>query len=133
MTLLFRRACVINVKALSALGGTITRMGNLPTPNEENWFLVTFSYNNQPAYHPTITLTPATGTTMVMDVQGTCGAAPGCGLGGGNGMTMWEAFGGGAPTGQTYSPTPSVGQLYIRIYQTGGARTCAQYTLTVTD
>ena len=27
--------------------------------------------------------------------------------------------------------TPSVGTLYIHVYQTGGARTCAQYLLQV--
>jgi hypothetical protein len=116
-----------------------SRNGNLPAPNEENWFIVTFAYTNQPNYHPHISLTPAAGTTMLFDVVNACGiGAPGCGLTGGGGMSGtvstgngWEVFGGGASNGQTYSPTPSVGTLYIRVYQTGGARSCAQYTLSV--
>jgi hypothetical protein len=115
-----------------AVGSSTSRGGNLPRSGEDNWFVVSFAYTSATSYHPHIKLTPASGTTMLFDVVNACGiGAPSCGLTGGGGLLEWQAFGGGAPTGNTYSPTPSVGTLYIHIYQTGGLRTCAQYLLQV--
>src|SRR5581483_10880494 len=115
-----------------AVGGSTSRNGNLPAPNEENWFVISFSYTTATTYHPHIKLTPATGTTMLFDVITSCGAGvPACGLTGGGGLGEWEVFGGGAPTGQTYAPTPSVGTVYVHVYQTAGPRTCGQYLLQI--
>ena len=114
------------------IGGTITRNGNLPAVGAENWFTVTFAYTTATSYHPHIVLTSPSGTTMKMDIGKTCTAAA-CGLTGGTGVTDWEVFGGGAATGLTYAPTPSVGTMIIRVYQTAGARVCANYALTITN
>jgi hypothetical protein len=124
------------------VGGSDSRTGNLPSPSEENWWIIAFAYTNQPNYHPHLNLTSAPGTAMVMDVYSSCGlgaAGFGCNSGGDvantTGLLSWDVFGGGDPTNKssTYSATPSVGTVYVRIRQIGGARTCAQYTLSISN
>jgi hypothetical protein len=99
--------------------------------------VVDFAYTNQTTYHPRIALTAAAGTTMKMQViAGNCGGgnSQGCG----SALDSWEVFGGGDPNGigngtPPYSPTPPAGPVYVRIYQTAGARTCADYTLNINN
>jgi hypothetical protein len=127
--------------ATVAVGGSATRNGNLPRNNEENWFAVPFAYTDQPSYHPKIVLTAAAGTTMLMDIKQSCGGgAFACTDSSGAGVVQWETTGGGNPPGSSdkdgknnYSPTPNVGTLWVRVYQVGGARTCAPYTLTFSN
>jgi len=115
-----------------AVGGMLVRNGNLPSANEENWFSVTFAYTAAATYHPRIQLTAAAGTTMLMDLSTTCNAAT-CGLGGATAVLDWESKNGGDATAIMYVPTPSVGTMFIRVYQTAGPRVCASYTLTITN
>jgi hypothetical protein len=130
------------VRPTVPVGGTQTTNGNLPANNEENWIAIPFAYTSATSYHPHLTLTAATGTTARMDVMTGCvtnttGFA--CNTSGDNGsptgLLTWDIQGGGDPGAgtQPYSPTPSVGTVFVRVYQTGGARTCALYTLTATN
>jgi len=116
-----------------AVTGSTMRTGVLPLAGEENWFLATFQYTTATNYHPAITLT---GTGMVFDVFTSCSLGVlNCTTEGGQSTsrTSWEVQGGGAPTGLTYSPTGSVGTVYIRVRRASGSPTCGTYTLTVSN
>lgn len=130
------------VRPTIVVGGTQTTNFNLPANNEEAWIAIPFAYTTAITYHPHLALTPATGTTMRMDVMTGCvtnSTGFACDMAGDVaspvGLLTWDIFGGGDPGAgtQPYSPTPSVGTVFVRIYQTGGARTCAQGTLTATN
>jgi hypothetical protein len=124
-----------------------SRSGNLPSPNEENWWQIGFTYDSNPSYHPHLDLIAAPGTTMVMDVYSSCslsGAGFGCTVAGDVGapvgLASWDVFGGGDTNGNGrnnggagYSATPNVDTVWVHVRQTGGARTCASYTLNISD
>jgi hypothetical protein len=117
------------------LNGLVQRSGTLPTSGEENWFLVTFTYTSASNYHPSISISSQAGNAFVFDVFTGCGFnVLTCGNGGDTtNRTGWDVFGGGEPSGLTWSPTPSVGTVYIRVRRASGGVTCGQYTLTVSN
>ncbi len=130
---------------LGTLGipSSVSKPGALPHAGQEAWFSVTFAYTNQPAYHPSISLT---GTNFVFDVYTDCSFnSLSCGNEGGiaTGRTSWDVFGGGATNGvgctglgnctSPYSATPSVGLVFIRVRSTSSTVTCGGYTLTVAN
>jgi hypothetical protein len=114
-------------------GGSVQRSGVLPTVGGEHWFLVTFAYTTATSYHPYASITSSAGNAFVFDIYTNCSFTPlGCGNGGqSTSRTSWDVFGGGAPTGLAYSPTASVGTVYIRVRRASGGVTCGSYTLTV--
>jgi hypothetical protein len=134
------------------LGGGLTRTGKLPFANGENWFQVTFPTPPTPSNHPSIAITSDDGSIR-FDVYGsTCGsAAQGCKNEGGSALSKssWEVFAGGDTNGvgcgntnncntclctaTGYTPTPAVGTVLIRVFRPGGAATCINYTLSVSD
>jgi len=95
--------------------------------------MVTFAYTTS-GYHPRISISDPRNVS-VFDVQANCSSALGCGTEGtaSRGLTVWEVVGGGDQTGQTYSPTPSVGTVLIKVYNKSSALTCDHYTLTITN
>ncbi len=139
----FGKSCgTATVRPTVAVGGTQTTNGNVPAPGEENWLAIPFAYTTATSYHPHLTLTPATGTTMLMDVMTGCvtnttgfACNTAADVSTPQGLLTWDIRGGGDPGAgtQPYSPTPSVGTVFVRIYQTGGTRTCAQWQITATN
>jgi hypothetical protein len=116
------------------LGQSTSRTGNLPVSGGENWFSVTFAYTTAQSYHPRMSLSSAAGNSFVFDLYTNCSFNPlGCGDEGGSsiGRTAWDVLGGGAPTGQSFAPTPSVGTVFVRVRRAAGGVTCGSYTLSV--
>jgi hypothetical protein len=118
------------------LGQTFSYSGNLVPAGNEAWFIVTFTGNADPSYHPAITLSTNPGNAFQLDVRTNCaGATLTCGVEGGvsNGVTAWETF---RPGANGYNiPIPPVGNngtVLVRVYRKAGFPvTCQSYTLTV--
>jgi hypothetical protein len=135
-------------------GQGTSRSGKLPFTNGENWFQVTFpTPPSNPGNHPVISIS-SDDSTFRFDVYGsTCGSgAKGCLNEGGSALSRysWDVFGGGATNGigcgdtskfcyscncsyPGYIPTPAVGTVLIRVFRPGGAASCLNYTLSVSD
>ena len=51
-------------------------------------------------------------------------------MGAPTGLSSWDiSFTHPGSGGPNYGPIPNVGTIWVRVRQTGGARTCATYTL----
>jgi hypothetical protein len=112
------------------LGTTSTsRAGKLPKPGQQDWFVVSFPDSGATSYHPQITISSDNGMVRFDVLVGSCTAGVACG----GGDTWWEVQSNGDPNGQTWSPTPAVGTVFIKVYQPTGTVGCGNYTLSVSD
>jgi hypothetical protein len=127
--------------ALSVGGGAVTKQGVLPNPTDSDWFQVTFSGENNTAFHGLIQLTAGGGEFLFDVIQGSCGGgALNCGEGGNcSGKTTWEESYSGPnppadPNNPGFAPIGAIGAVWIRVYRANTAMTsCNQFTLSVQE
>lgn len=134
------------------VGGTpATFTGQIPEAAGGDWFAVTFSGENDTAFHAAVTFTTNTNTAYVFDiVKGTCsGAGLTCGTEGGTstGDTTWEtSYSGPNPAGDPNSKNPAgasnfiaipaLGTLFIHVHRkdmTTAPTSCDSYTLKISE
>src|SRR5207253_8557656 len=141
-------------------GGATSKMGVLPLPNEENWFLVTFNGARNNSYHPQITISSVDDIRFDLFSGASCSAptlsCPNESNNPSTNIKNWEEIAnqggneGGIHCGSStlacnspcdcgrpaYNGMPVVGSngsIYIKVHRVTGSPTCHTYTLSVTD
>jgi hypothetical protein len=122
------------------VGGSASKSGVLPGPNEADYFVVTFPAAGRTdlSYHPKIVLTATAG--IVFDVTTDCSTAVSCSdpASGAGLSSTWEEFdsipapGAGPNSTGAALGTGGNGTLYIKVYRSSGTPTsCTQDQFTI--
>jgi hypothetical protein len=121
------------------VGQGTTYTGNLVPAGQEAYLSITFNGNTNPAYHPHITMSPASAGEFAFDVSTNCtGTLIACGVEGGasSGRSDWEeVYTAGDSTSPNFNAIPPVGiggAVIIHVYRKSGmAVSCNNYQLTI--
>ena len=119
-----------------APGGSTSVTGTLPLSSDVDWIRVSFpaGTGRPSAGTPTVSFSARPATNYYFDVYYNCSAAAACGSGAATNRTDYS-FVDNQSSGATAYSVNGTGwpeDLYIRVHRTGGAATCAQYSLSIT-
>lgn len=120
-------------------GQMVNATGNIATMDAQAFVAVSFTGNNQPTYHPLITLDDG-GSEFAFDILSDCnGVVLTCDDGDAMGSSTWEQYYLDAADymRDVFIPIPPAGDdggVVVRIYRrTGMPLSCNQYSLTVSQ